>query len=111
MIALDHLLTVEATLERRSQDGPADRYGTPGWQTTSETIRCFVWPATGDELAARPAGTLTHKAVIAPDVTVDARARLIIDGGAYEIVAPPGVWWHPDGAAFQTLDLLLLDDQ
>jgi hypothetical protein len=37
---IDALLTLEAQLLRRSQDGPPDEYGNPAWEAVAEPVTC-----------------------------------------------------------------------
>jgi hypothetical protein len=96
MIA-ERLMTQAASLAARTQDGPADEYGSPTWRTTLTAITPGVLfqPRTSEELAA-VAGLTQWQGFLPSGLVVDtADGVLMGDGRWFELSGPPRPHTNP----------------
>jgi hypothetical protein len=80
------LLTLEATLLRRVQDGPPDEYGNPTWEATSEPVACELQQESATEANDAALQVTTWRAYLHPDAA-DVRGwdGLQLEGVTYEL--------------------------
>jgi hypothetical protein len=85
-VSLAGLLTLDATLLRRSQDGAPDEYGDPTWTTVSESVACEVQQEGASEDHGDAVQTSTYRAILAADAA-DVRGWDALDlaGVVYEL--------------------------
>lgn len=110
---IEHLLTDSGLLVTRTQTGTPDRYGTKAWVEESVEVAVWYHPVTSEELALRPAGTVSHLVYLsvaeleAAGVDPDTTSRIVIDGRSLEFAGPPRRWRRPQtGAEFLVADAL-----
>lgn len=89
-------------VESRQQTSTLDQYGKPGWETTTTTTRCALFPAAtatlrtvGGEAELRPAAKATHQAFLPPETVVDHLSALIVNGKRFEVEGAPQTFTHP----------------
>lgn len=95
-MSLESLLTLTATITRRTQTGPTDRYNVPTWVTTTTTAPCYREQTSATEdTVGRETQEATHKVVFGPDMVIDGSDLVAIDGVTYEVIGPAQYVWNP----------------
>jgi hypothetical protein len=99
---LDHLLTRQATLLRRTPTGPEDELGDPTWEIVAEPIACELQPAGSSEDHGDNVQSSSWR-VFLPASCADVAGwdALELDGETYELAGDPSPLWHP---RLQTVD-------
>lgn len=95
-MTIEHLLTRQATLLRRSPTGPADELGDPTWDVVAEPVACELQPAGSSEDHDDNVQSSSWR-IFLPASCADLGGwdALELDGELYELTGDPGVEWSP----------------
>jgi len=109
MSTIDHLLTRQATLLRRTPTGPADELGDPTWEVVAEPIVCELQPAGSSEDHGDNLQTSQWRVFLpASAADVGGWDALELDGETYELAGDPGIHWHPRLGAVDHVEATLV---
>lgn len=110
-MSLERLRSLPAELVRRTQDGPADKFGSNAWQDADPVdILIHLEPLSSDEARETPAGIIRFRAYLAGDVGIGLHDRITTAyGWEGEVAGPPLVYWHPRRKAISHIVVELTD--